>query len=264
MTKSARTRTAVEPLAAPANITGARAYVDVGTAQPRKRSVLDAANVISVTDPHVLLGAEYESILCGDVGTITTNCGTPANKTPSPIVNVTGDPFALYNLIECAPFGHTPDEMLTMAETGLAYKEPVGVEAQVGLLLTTAAASAGTPTTNAGAVGLLDQWLLDNWNGQGLILASGTAASVMLGAHALTYENGVLYTAGGTEVVVGAFGANNVAYAVGRLTLLKGPVFSAMVPMNLSTGNPTNLTRALAERSWVPLIECTPGKVTLT
>lgn len=264
MARSTKTRAAAEPQGAPVSIAGARAYVDVGTAKPRKRSLLDAANVIPVTDPHVLLGAEYESVLCGDIGTIATNCGTPANKTPSPIVNVTGDPFAVYNVIECAPFGHTPEEMLRMAEEALPYKEPTGVEAYLGALLSSAAASAGTPTTNAGAVGLLDQWLLDNWNGQGLILASGVAASVMLGAHAVTYENGVLYTAGGTEVVVGAFGAANTAYAVGRVTLLKGPVFSAMAPITLSTGAPVNLSRALAERTWVPLVECSPGKVTLT
>jgi hypothetical protein len=43
-------------------ITGARQYVEVPAPEPKTGGVLATVRVIDASDPHVLLGAEYQTV----------------------------------------------------------------------------------------------------------------------------------------------------------------------------------------------------------
>ncbi|TFG51738.1 MAG: hypothetical protein E4H38_00885 [Gemmatimonadales bacterium] len=244
-------------------ITGnARNYKDVGPPSPAKRTIFDCAEVIETSDPHDLLGIEYETAYCGkasrwDEALCETAPSTTKDQTS--ISTVAGDPFTVYSSVSCAPFGHSPEEMEAKAKDTLLFKEHMAVEQHLEeWLIANGTPVAADPVVRNQAIGAVEGWLGEVWAGDGLILASPFAASLLAVDGGLFWDDSSgLVTACGTSICVGNFGELGVGvhiYAVPRLILVRGPVFTALAPID--TANVKNLTVGLAERTYVPLFEC--------
>jgi hypothetical protein len=99
------------------NIAGARRYIEVPAPAPKVGGLFAVARVIDTTDPHDLLGAEYQTDSCLPAQHWSAgNCGygypeSLCNPDPDPVATlktlrgigtlVTGDPFTVYDGIEC-------------------------------------------------------------------------------------------------------------------------------------------------------------------
>jgi hypothetical protein len=258
------------------NITGARTWVDVPAPERKTGGVLDVVRVIDVTG-HALLGAEYLTDACNTVNEWLSNCetvyppgcaGGPALTETKDFDNldlVAGEPFALYNGVRCEGPGNQVDALGVRARASLELKESRGVENYLTRLLD---ALSGTDILTAtdvvDAVAQLEDWLDDNYGGQGLIhMSRGTAVHACSAQIIGPALDGRMSTCGGTPVVLGV-GDSDTLFASGQITLLRGPVgvYSAMA-MTLADGTCAP-ARTLAERSYVPLIECAAAKATLT
>lgn len=252
-------------------IVGARAYVDVAAPQKRAAGILESATVVDVSDPHALLGAEYQTNLCGLAGLWSDNCDmSPAEgKTFGGVTVVEGDPITVYDAVECGPVGTPYAEFEQMARDGLAFKEGYAVEASLRewFLAEGDSVTTGTPVA---AVAGLEAWLGENYSAQGLIHMGPTTGVRARSQHAVLGEGAEAHTAMGTPVVLGygyqAAGASSFsAFASGRITLLRGPVMVNTVPISFDgTGDALNAMRVVAERTYVPLVECGAAKVVVT
>ncbi len=259
------------------NITGARQYVEVPAPAPRRGGLFAVANVIDVDEPHVFLGAEYETDACTPAGLWNGNCGTgfpatPCNPDGSPMVKdfhgtslVVGDPFTVYDGIDCELPGAPADHYESRVRAGLALKEQKAVERWVETLIVDMAVdlAPGNGALPGEAIGLLEGWLAENYEGAGLIHMSRVAA--VWGCHHQVIGaglDGTLATCQGTPVANGAgyVDADNYAAATGQITLLRGPVMVRSAP-SMNVGLECVPPRVIAERTYVPLIECGAAKV---
>lgn len=252
-------------------ITGARSYVDVPAPEPKTGGVLATVRVIDVADPHALLGAEYQTDACYAVSEWLSNCGNyPDSICDPPVVPgtwdvkdfhglkmVTGDPFSLYDGIECSTPGHSHTEEEGRVTASLALKESRGVEERLSVIF---AAWSGAYTIGVSGivngVAAMEKWLEENYAGQGFISMTREMATRAVAADVVAVGiDGRLATVTGTPVVLG-IGDSDTIFASGQITVLRGPVMVNSVPaMNLGTGECAP-ARVLAERTYVPLVEC--------
>jgi hypothetical protein len=262
------------------NITGARNYVEVAAPAPKVGGLFAVANVIDSTDPHDLLGAEYQTDACTPAEHWSAgNCGygypaTPCNPTPAVAATlkdfhgltlVTGDPFTIYDGIDCELLGGPSDYYRGRVEASLRLKEQKAAEQHVaGLLL------ASTNSLSAGdiveAVAEAEAWLADNYAGQGVIHMNRKSATLACAAQVVGAGlDGRLATCQGTPVANGAGYGSLVGKVVasGQVTLLRGPITVTNAP-GMNVGVECSPPRALAERTYVPLIECGAAIATIT
>lgn len=262
------------------NITGARTYVEVPAPERKTGGVLDTVRVIDVTG-HSLLGAEYLTDACNSLNEWLSNCGTafPPGCDPlgTPVTDtkdfdnldlVQGDPFALYNGVRCEGPGQAVNTLEARAKASLELKESHGVEKYLTGLLNGLAGGGSEPVYAASdvvdAVAHLEQYLDDEYGGKGFIEMSRGNAIRASAAHILVAGlDGRMQTATGTPVILG-IGDETTLFASGQITLLRGPIGVYSVPeMNLADGTCAP-ARTLAERSYVPLVECGVAKATIT
>jgi hypothetical protein len=258
------------------NITGARMYVDVPAPERKTGGVIDSVRVIDVTDPHALLGAEYQTDACNTLNEWLSNCTTiypPGCAGGPPLVDtkdfdtldmVMGDPFALYNGVRCPSPGQAVDAHEARARASLELKESRGVEKYLTSLLTgLAGASVYAAADVVAAVAYLEQWLDDEYGGKGFIEMSRHTAVYACNAQIIGPGlDGRMSTCGGTPVILG-IGDEATLFASGQITLLRGPIGVFSVPEMLLADGSCAPARTLAERSYVPLIECASTKATL-
>lgn len=261
------------------NIAGARMYVDLPTPERKTGGVLDAVHVIDVTG-HALLGAEAQTDACNTLNEWLSNCSTiypPGCEGGAPVVDVkdfdnldlvSGDPFALYNGVRCLKPAQRVDEYEARAKASLELKESRGVERYLTLLFDGLAEAESEPvyaaTDVVDAVAHLEQYLDDNYGGKGFIEMSRHTAVYACAAQIIGAGlDGRMATCGGTPVILG-IGDETTMFATGQIVLLRGPisVYSAG-EMVLADGSCAP-ARTLAERSYVPLIECAITKATFT
>lgn len=258
-------------------IVGAEAKVDVPAVAAARGGILSVATVIAVTDPHQMLGAEYESMACADAQTIVEFCTQAQDQAEAPAEPsdfakvfegngtwITGSPFAVYAGTDCA---------LTDLETArqraakaLEYAERRQIDQFVTALL---AASTPTSVTTAEvpvAVGmaLLEEWAAGVYGGVPVITAPITAVGCA-GDYVDRGLDGTLTTSQGALVANVATAALSDPdamdiYASGRIVLLQGPVQTYSVPPMVRSDGSMEPQRALAERVYVPLIECLVAK----
>lgn len=262
------------------NITGARNWVEVPAPAPKVGGLFAVANVIDSADPHDLLGAEYQTDACGFAEHWSAgNCGygypaTACNPNPDPAATlkdfhgltlVTGDPFTVYDGIDCELVGAPDDHYKGRVEASLRLKEQKAAEQHVaGLLLATTTTESAADIV--AAVAEAEAWLADNYAGIGVIHMSRRAATLACAADVVSPGiDGRLATCQGTPVANGAgYGAlDGVVIASGQVTLIRGPITTASAP-GMNSGEECAPPRALAERTYVPLIECGAIKVTVT
>src|SRR6188768_1994091 len=156
-------------------------YVEVPAPERKTGGVLDSVRVIDVTDPHALLGAEYQTDACNTLNEWLSNCatayppgcdplGTPVTETKDfdNLDMVMGDPFALYNGVRCVNPAQRVDVYEERARASLILKESRGVEKYLTGLLN--GLSSVNPTLTAtdvvDAVAQLEDWLDDNYGGK--------------------------------------------------------------------------------------------------
>lgn len=255
----------------------ARAYVDLPAPERRVGGLFSVASVIDVDDPHILMGAQAQTTVCEPARLwehvcpilFPGSCGKadPAGykkKAAHGFELVTGDPITVYDSIECKDKADYSAEV----REGLALKEQKAVETHIRALLD-ASPSGGTPKDIVEAVALAEEWLAMNYEGRGII-HMGTHEGILAAAAQVIAPalDGSLATILGTPVAVGAGYAvtgSDVVYASGQMVLYRGSVLVQNVPgMQGPTAADCTPPRALAERTYVPLIECGAAKFTVT
>jgi len=258
------------------NIAGAQVYIDVPAPERKTGGVIDSVRVIDVTG-HALLGAEYLTDACNTLNEWLSNCETvyppgcaggpePTNtKDFDNLDLVSGEPFALYNGLRCEGPGQQTDALEARAKASLELKESRGVENFLkGLLIGLSGSSTYAAKDVVDAVAYLEQWLDDEYGGKGFIEMSRHTAVLACAAQIIGPGlDGRMATCQGTPVILGV-GDKNTLFASGQITLLRGPIGVYSVPeMTLADGTCAP-ARTLAERSYVPLVECGATKATLT
>lgn len=255
-----------------ASITGARAWVEVGLPAPKPNGLLDVVSVVDVDDPHLLLGAEYQTDACFGLDVWLSNCQTAnavatkcrtadggPTKTFRGLDVVTGDPFTLYDGIECGSLADL-DDLEARVRASLALKESPGVENYLSSYFATLTPDHEVFAVNiVEAVAGVEEFLEANYGGVGVVLMPRAMAVLAIANDAVYRDGGRLFTAVGTPVALGV-GAAYTIYGSGQITVLRGPVMvnRAMEQHYLNDlGDPACApARVLAERTFVPLIEC--------
>lgn len=265
-------------------LTGARARISVPAPPVATGGFLGASHVIDVGEgAHELMGAEYLTDACtfsngwsGNwcVAPIASQCEDPGAPPANPktfdagSAVVEGDPFVVYAGSACDV--DSLEGRLRSATAAFNYGERRSVDAAVTTWLDTIdidmeSEDAAIPC----AIGLMEQWLAQNYGGVGVIALPLVAAVPAVG-EGVVYPDASgsgLITAVGTPVVAyvpDTVQALPVGYALGQLTLIRGPLRTVSVPPMSRSDGTCEPARALAERIYVPLVECVVGRFTMS
>jgi hypothetical protein len=251
-------------------IAGARWYLDVPAPPKLPGGILSVANVIPAPSPHALMGVESQSDACADAHEWTEWCTmTPtAQKVfDSNPELMEGDPFAVYAGVECfAPLADNE----ARARTRLGYAEGRQVDRHVEQWLQANAIDVGPgPFPVAEAIGVLEGAMSAIYGGvPTLIIPRSKVGCGCLCIH--RNLDGSLESLQGSPIANITGDPDNPEpeawmYATGQITLIQGAVESRSVPQQIidDQGNFEPM-RALAERIYVPLIECIAYKTQVT
>jgi hypothetical protein len=212
-------------------------------------------------------GAEYVTDACADAEIIEEFCGTDLALEPTDEPNlVEGMPFAISASVSCDI--DTLERHRARAARILMYDERRLVDAQFeAAALATTTSIGANQTSIVKAVGAAEHFLAGSYGGLGVILAPVHAVTAMCAANIVCRNelDGRLYTCQGTPVAGLAVGAAVNAgvipiYATGRITLLRGPVNMYDAPSSFD-GTEWLPPRAIAQRIYVPLVECVAGEI---
>lgn len=265
-------------------ITGAPANIQslVGHVPIAKGGVLSVAKVIDVSG-HPLLGAVYQTDACSPAAVWDEFCTEAGVQFPSYVPPATGEkefddaPSLVENIAAFAIYAGVDCDLPNIAEASasalrrLAYNERVLFDDEF-----IAAIAGGSPTSLGAtqsslpkAVGAAEHYLATVYGGVGAILAPVRVVTQMCGAH-LVYRDeldGGLYTCQGTPVAGYAVGTPvdtgaNAIYATGRIVVLRQaePIVRTSPPQQLADGTWKGY-RAIAERIYIPLVECALGLI---
>lgn len=262
--------------------------VETTPATPYRHGAMTAFTVIEPSDDHERNGIFYSSPFCAGVNEFLDNgCANlgdePSLKTPTDVdVDdvVRGCPFTLYSYLSCRRT--TLEQMLSDARLALDIGEQRGVERAVWekVLRTTNSIIVNTIPDAAGALGItaglaaLESRMADCYGGQATIHANRGIANYAAEARQLEKQgSAALLTPlgsrwafyAGNDDTLGPDGSTTPAghtwiYATSQVTLRRFPV---EVPTDLDhvlwvneTGGRTNQPVVIAERTYVPSIEC--------
>ncbi|MCM1964842.1 cupin [Streptomyces sp. G1] len=260
---------------------GLRRYVEAVPGEPMPHGLLTGCTtVITVTDPHELLGTEWRPLSCAEVRD-TSWCPdddeSPAVIAPKEFDRpgiCTAAPVTLVAGAECSTIGFSYPEAVEQATETLRLGEQRGLEdwfmrevlCTIGEDLTPAAGALSV----AQGIGALESWLATEYGGRG-VLHVPVGVGALLGccniAHA---EDDSLRTLAGNCLVLGAGYAVNVgppdctAADPGEAWLyVTSPIrvrrdAPAIVPdtSGASVNTSTNDRRVLAESTFVVEIAC--------
>lgn len=247
-------------------------YVAAPTATPARGGLLAVANVVDGDAAQVgAFGAQYLSEVCG----IPTRypdgwCVAPEDRTEKDfdeIDLVEGQPFTIYKGVQCKSLAESldgwADERLSFGET-VAIERAVMAEvlAQSG---TTDLTPAGGAVSLINGVAALEGYASTVYGGiptlhvPRSVVTRGLARDVFDNRLDYTIETGqgsLVANGGGYEDNLGPTGVEAPAgeawlYITGQVTLVKGPSVRLGVPDWVN-----NEAIGLAERTWVPLVEC--------
>jgi hypothetical protein len=257
----------------------ARTYVEFPAPRPKVGGLYPVATVVDVDDLHILMGVQAESRLCTPAREWEHKCpiefpgdcahaDDPARqkKIADAFFLMTGDPFTVYDMIECRDKADYSDEV----RASLALKEQAAVERHVIHAidhLSVAPDPDHIPKNIVEAVAFAEESVANDYAAQGLIHMSPVGATLAVAAQVVFPSiDGGLATALGTPVVAGA-GYTRIksteVFATGQVVLYRGPVLVQNVP-SMQNGAVCEPPRSLAERTVVPLVECGIVKYTIT
>jgi hypothetical protein len=261
-------------------LTGFRQYVEVATTPRRIAGWLAAADVRDTSGP-ALLGAEYETDACitdygGEFidGCIATKGGfsqpPPGLAVPpgarGPTMpgrvkefqgtghTVTGDPFVPYAGVACLPNSLSIEAAQAQAQRRFAYVESRQVDYHLSRLITQNGNDIGDCPLSQ-MLANAEYAALNEYGGHALIAMSAPLVLCAASMNLLyAMGDGSLRTMAGTHVTTiahnDAVTAKNF-FLTGHVTLLRGSL-----NVRTATDMPNNQQYGLAERVYVPLIEC--------
>lgn len=236
-------------------------HVDAPAVSPAIGGLLPLANVITAdADRAAYFGVNHDAVLTGHSRVAPTD---GSDKIADQIEQMEGVEFVAYRLIEDALLlGGTPE---SVAEAEFNNAESYAVEDAVQRLILNDKAvditpTPGTPVTDARhALGLLEQWIGQNYSGRPLIHANRFAVQLIpelqVGSNfelhtvqGTPIANGAGYSADGPGVVNAAAGtawlyiSGQVNLWAGKLNVVEGPALKA------------NRDYGLAERSYAATV----------
>ncbi|MEW2568323.1 cupin [Streptomyces sp. NPDC047070] len=177
-------------------------------------------DVIDVTDPHELLGTDWQDGSCADAHPFTwctdESPGLPAEKEFARPLTCTAEPVTIYAGVECNPVGRPYREAVRHAREALRMGEQRALEQWMQSELLCPLASLGNDLTPpAGAVTIaqgvaaLEGWLGENYGGLGVLHVPAGAAAVLGCCNVVHLEGGSARTLMGNCVVMGSgYGIN--------------------------------------------------------
>jgi len=169
------------------------------------------------------------------------------------------DAFAVYAGVDCNAIGMPDPEAIQRARLRLSYVEGAQVDLHMQAVLTTV----GLPLTTddvGGMIAAADLIAATEYGGYPTILMSrDMLVHAFAGEYVTRAPGGGLETVNGT-LVAGiawdpAIGPENF-FLVGQIALVQGPIQDHIVPETVLPDGTCVGRRALAERIYVPLIDC--------
>jgi hypothetical protein len=257
-------------------IVGARWFLDVPAPPVLGGGVLSVARVIDNPPTHALMGSEYTTDACATAQEWLEDwCDmTPATTKvfDTGWELVQGDPFVAYTGLECMLT--TLPEAKDRALTRFDYAEGRSVDKNIAAWLdANAAIDLGGPFPVNEAIGVAEAYAATVYGGVPTLLIPRQFVPCACGYALRSNLDGSLTTCQGAQVanittpitLPVAAGATGTMYVTGQITLLRGEVMSYSTPQQVldDTGRFAP-PRALAERIYVPLIECLTAKVEVT
>lgn len=273
-------------------LTGARTRVTLAPPPVAKRGILSVARVVPAS-PHELLGAEALVDWCGPFASRWTEAWcTTSIAAQCPAVTpaaagegkwfedrtawIEGDPITLYAGSDCPT--DTLAERENKAARAMDYGEGPALDIALQEWMDAQWAldvenpPAGFPFDVECGIGVMDAIIAGNYGGQGVLWLPIPLIATAYGRGVCYRElDGTLHTPADNlvapvlarESLTGGTTAFQ-AYATGAVTLLQGPVKTYSVPPMVASDGSCAPARALAERVYVPLIECTIQKFLLS
>ncbi len=253
--------------------------VETTQAVPYRFGAMTAFTILDPSDDHERNGIYYKSPFCAGVNTFVDDCDVDNvdPKTPTDVDRdavVVGCPFTLYAYLSCRTT--TLERMLVDARLALEIGEQRGVELNVWsqVLATTNSEIVNTIPGADGALGIvsglaaLESAIADCYGGQATIHANRGIANYAADHMQLEKQGVSAFTPlgsrwafyAGNDDSTGPDGDPTPAgmawiYATSQLTLRRFPV---EVPTDVAhiLMLPTNEPIVIAERTYVPSIEC--------
>jgi len=227
--------------------------IDAPTPARRTGGLLDVADVrdgiawLSGSD-------EFLSWNCSAPG-FTTICvpdDTPAKWFNDPLT-MTGVDFVLFLGTQCRPLG---GDVGTQADRVYDLRESHGVEQAVEQGLLGDGTSLGTATSPTDALAKMEQELMVQYAGVGIIHVGAAIATVLLSKALIEQVGGKFFTKLGTRVSVGGY-TSGAMYGTGDVLIYRGSKESHESP-----DRTTNIHHGLAERAYVAFTDCVRLKIT--
>lgn len=272
-------------------LTGARTRVTLTPPRLANRGILNAARVVPSTG-HDLLGVEALVDWCGPfasrweeewcVTAIATQCPTITPLADGGKVFedrtewIEGDPIVVYAGSDC------PTDTLAQREDkaarALTYGEGPALDIAILEWLDAQwAADAENPPAGFAynvecGIGAMDALIGGNYGGEGMVWLPLPVLAPAVGAGVLLRDLDGGWRTPGDNRVAAVLAREPIepattayaAYATGAVTILQGPVSTYSVPPMIASDGTCAPARALAERVYVPLVECDIFKFSLT
>lgn len=257
-------------------IAGARWFLDVPAPPLLGGGVLSVARVIDNPPVHSLMGSEYTTDACATAQEWLEDwCdGSPANPKvfDTGWELVQGDPFVAYTGLECMLT--TLNEAKDRALNRFDFAEGRSVDKNIAAWLeANAAVDLGGPFPVSEAIGIAENYAATVYGGVPTLLIPRQFVCCASCGCITRNLDGSLSTMQGSQVanittpmtLPVVAGATGTMFVTGQITLLRGEVSSYSTPQQVldDQGNFAP-PRALAERIYVPLIECLTAKVEVT
>lgn len=257
-------------------IAGARWFLDVPAPPVLGGGVLSVARVIDNPPTHSLMGSEYTTDACATAQEWLEDwCDAALGVTKDFDTGwdlVQGDPFVAYTGLECMLT--TLNEAKGRVLNRFDYAEGRSVDKNIAAWLeANAAIDLGGPFPVNEAIGVAEAYAATVYGGAPTLLIPRQFIPCASGFGVRCNLDGSLGTCNGSMVanittpitLPVVAGATGTMFVTGQITLLRGAVSSYSTPQQVldDTGRFAP-PRALAERIYVPLIECLTAKVEVT
>src|SRR5262245_5210748 len=248
-------------------------YVEVPPPPVLGGGVLGAARVIPPQTTHQLAGALYLTDACGDGGVWTEISWFPSENPPTkqfagaPDIVESSTPFAVYSGVQCDLARQ--EEQAQRARARLDFTERHQIDLQFTQnILPNRAFGVGGPFPLGRAIGMLENFAASVYGGVPVLYIPRTLIPEATQQGMITPSlNGGLVTAQGSVVAnvdVDPFTSPLTIWASGAVTLIQGPLIEVVTPPGFNPDlTNANDARALAERLYVPLIECFVAQATI-
>lgn len=264
---------------------------------PHRFGLFSAVPVVEVTDPHALMGVQWEGLTCERPTIVPDQCPCPTTKEflpPAPVLDA--DPFTVLGSWECALGGNTVAEAQTKARQHLTVGEQHAVEwavwtGQADLFEGITEEEAfhgprfahpstpqiGTASCPKDLLALIEDYTAGIYTGQPLVHLPRAVLPHLASDGLITTVGTRLETPYGTPLVAGAgYGEANTGpdgtrapdgswwvYVTGAMQVWRGDVFT---PPNPQAGfsRCNNEFTAIAERTYLAGWDCFTAAVLFT